>query len=327
MATGWRPYSYVSENEDGSKTYTSFGRFDPLAIPMGIVADIADSIEFGELAEDDPDLLKATWAVTLAMTSQFRSKTYFQNVNSAMDALLSDNEDGRGPQRFVGQMAGNMVPFSALMRQTSSDPLLREARSITDQLKANIPVLSPSIPAKYDAFGEPILARRGLTVDSPGSEVDLEVQRQAMSQAGVLTRPSPRVEGGVDLRDLKLSNGANAYEEYQRLAGRPTPRTRPLKDVVAKIIASPQYQRAPDGPIDVKGTKLWILGGPVSKYRQAALKQLQKDPAVRTAMLEERLKVRAAYEAQNNGGGPTPQAQSPILDGLRNLGQSFGINF
>ncbi len=44
MATGWQPYSLVTEKEDGSKTYVPFGRLDPVAIPFGIIADLQDAI-------------------------------------------------------------------------------------------------------------------------------------------------------------------------------------------------------------------------------------------------------------------------------------------
>jgi hypothetical protein len=43
MATGWQPYSLVSQNADGSKTYIPYGRLDPVAIPMGIMADLMDA--------------------------------------------------------------------------------------------------------------------------------------------------------------------------------------------------------------------------------------------------------------------------------------------
>src|SRR5690606_40521783 len=34
-ATGWQPYSYVIEGEDGKRTYVNMGRFDPASMAMG----------------------------------------------------------------------------------------------------------------------------------------------------------------------------------------------------------------------------------------------------------------------------------------------------
>ncbi len=48
--------------------------------------------------------------------------------------------------------------------------------------------------------------------------------------------------------------------------------------------ATPGYRNAPDGDVTARGSKMWILHGPVVQYRDAAEKMLRSDPNVRAAL-------------------------------------------
>jgi hypothetical protein len=85
-------------------------------------------------------------------------------------------------------------------------------------------------------------------------------------------RPEPSFEG-IDLRDLTLPTGQNAYDRFQELAGQ-LPSGPSLKQTLAEVIRSQTYRDLPDGEASVKGTRLNTLGRVVSKYREAARKTL-----------------------------------------------------
>lgn len=87
-----------------------------------------------------------------------------------------------------------------------------------------------------------------------------------------------------------MSDGQNAYEEYQLLAGHP-PAGPSLKAMIARRIKTAAYQRAPDDPADVKGTKLWLLHPTTQAWRSRAMKMLKRDPLVRKAFMSETMKV------------------------------------
>lgn len=301
MATGWKPYSYVTFNEDGTKTFTEFGRFDPVAIPFGIVADLQDALHNLDREDTPEEIDAAVGGLLLALGKQFTSKSYLLGATQTMEALMD-------PEARLSSTGGNMVasfiPYSAAMRQLNDDDYMREARSMADKVMATVPGLSETVPARYDAFGEPIVMRKGLWSSSDDAVLDIEMQRLALESGRTPVRVNPNV-GGIDLRDVTMSNGKNAYEEYQRLSGKPNPRAKALSKVITQFIQTDRYKRAPDGDADVKGTKLWLLGKYTTKYRTAAFRALKRDPLVREALTKESVKVRDVYR------GITEDRQEP----------------
>ena len=315
MATGWKPYSFVWESDDGTKNYVSFGRFDPIAIPMGIVADLQDAMHAMD-REDSPEMEAVIGALGIALAKQFTSKSYLLGATQTMEFLM-DPETRWGA--VGGNMAASFIPYSAAMRQLNPDDYLREARTMTDKLMATVPGLSETVPARYDAWGEPIRTRNGLWSSDDAELLDTEMQRLALESGGVPVRVNPNV-AGVDLREVTMSDGKNAYEEYQRLSGKPTPRAKPLKAIITKFIQSETYRKAPDGDSSTRGTKLWLLFNYTSKYRTAALKKIKADPLVREALMKESVKVRDHYKAVRTGQQPAqPQGSIDKLMG------AFGI--
>lgn len=316
MATGWQPYSVVIENEDGSRTYVPFGRLDPAVIPFGIMADLMDAIHALD-GEEPPELGAAIGGLLVALSKQFADRSYLMGVSQALDAL-SDPERSLG--RYAGQTVANFIPFSAALRQLNPDPHIRDARDIADKVLATIPGFSESLPARRDAWGDPV-QRVGLWSSDGNQVVDREMQRLILESGSSITTPQP-VHNGVDLREITLSHGEwagrNAFEVYQELAGHP-PAGPSLKELVAKRIQSEAYQLAPDGAVGTRGTKLWLLHVPVEAYRERAMKMLKRDPVVRDAFRADDLKARAKFlenRAKARGQGIAP---------MQKIGKSFGL--
>ena len=315
LATGWQPYSIVVKHDDGTVSYVPFNRYDPVALPFGIIADIQDAYHImGDDASNTPEIENAIGALTVSLAKQFTSRTYLLSLNQALEALSDPEKQGLN---FAGSMTQSMVPFSGASRQLSTDPYLRDARTITDKMMQVIPGLSESLPPKYNWLGQPILNRQGLWSDTNGSLVDQETIRLGLEGGTSMNPPSPTMANRVDLRNIALANGDNAYVAYQRLAGKPSPNAKSLRDTVADIMRSDAYHKAPDGPIDVRGTKQWLLAGRVGKYRDAAMARLKADPNVRNALLAAQRKVIDHY--QHLKQPPAQQGQGSvqgILDGF-----------
>ncbi|MDG4856431.1 hypothetical protein [Mesorhizobium sp. WSM4982] len=290
MQTGWQPYSLVVQNDDGTKTYVPYGRLDPVAIPMGIIADLMDA--YHNLGENENETIpQAIGALTMAMAKQFSDKTYVQGINQMMQVMTDPD---RNVSRVAGQMAANFVPYSAAMRQLNPDPLLHDARGMTDKVMATIPGLSSKVPLQYDPLGEPVM-RPGLWSTDDGQVLSQELQRLAIENGSTIEAPGANPQG-VDLRSIVMENGMNAYEQYQRWAGNPG-QGMSLSTVLARRIRTEAYQLAPDGDITTKGTKLWLLGGIVSAYRQRAMKMLKRDKNVRDAFRAADLKAMTQFRA------------------------------
>lgn len=308
MATGWQPYSVVHENEDGTKTYLPFGRVDPVAMPFGIMADLMDALHVYD-GEETPDLGATIGGLLVALSRQFTSKSYLDGVSQALDAL--SDPDSR-MESYAGRTLANFIPFSAALRQLNPDPYLRDARDITDKLLATIPGYSEGVAPRRDAWGDPV-RRVGLWSSDEDQTVDRETQRLILESGGGVASPQP-VHNGVDLRDVTMSDGMNAYEKYQLYAGHP-PGGPSLKSLVAKLMASKTYLLAPDGDVGTKGTKLWLLHTPVGAYRERALKMLKRDPVIRDAFRAEDLKARQKF-LENRA-----KAKS-----LEKVGKAFGVD-
>ncbi|GJE18756.1 hypothetical protein [Methylobacterium marchantiae] len=324
MATGWQPYSVVLANDDGSKTYVNFGRFDPVAMPLGIIADIIDVASRDSESDGAAEKAQEMAAgLLLGLVKQLGQKTYLKSLSDTINAIVDPGEDFKGGKmgKAIGQQVTNLVPFSSGLRFVNPDPNLRETRGILDKVMSTIPGLSERLPAKMDVFGDPLTVHKGLWVDGEKTAVDAEVRRMIDEDGHSIGPPNPS-RTGADLRDVQMKDGRNAFEVYQELAGHP-PGVRSMKDAVAKIMKTAAYQKAPDGDESIKGTKLSMLTGTISKYREAAFKRLMADENVRAAVhkhnLDQKKAVAAAYAK------PAPNAQQQGADALTSLGKAFGV--
>lgn len=314
MAAGWQPNSVVRRNEDGTTEYFPLYRFDPLGLPFGMIADIMDIMQHPEKTEVGE---VGALAVLVALAKQITDRTYLRNLNEFVKALSDPDRYG---DFFAGRTAANLVPMSSMLRHTNPDPFMREARDMVDHLMSTVPGLSERLPPKFDAFGDPILVRKGLGSTVEDDVVDQEIIRMGMDADQGLTAPSP-YRKGADLREIPLEDGRSAYTAYQEYAGHP-PRGPSLKASLAKVIKSPAYQRAGDGSPSTKGTRQWLLSGIVSKYREAAHKRLQRESKVyREALQEAELKSRAAWSA----GAKDPQKTGDKAR-IKALGDAYGLD-
>jgi len=319
QSTGWQPYSFVFTRADGGKTYLPFNRLDPVAMPFGVVADLADAIN--TMDDDDPLMAQVQAGATAALfgiVKQLGNKTYLQGVNQVVELVAEGNADKAGA--FFGTMASNLVPMAAGLRLFNQDPYLRDARTFTDKIMATIPGLSETVPARYDIWGEPRGVVKGFWNETPNDAVDHEVRRMIMEGEVGLAPPSAYA-GGVDLREVKTVDGKNAYEVYQQLAGKISPNAPSLKDIVAKIIQTEGYQKAPDGDSRVKGTKQAMLASAMADYREDAMSLLKgRDANVREAMLAEQRRVAAAYSSRNATATREPKVPGAVESFLGSIG-------
>lgn len=317
---GWQPYSFVTLDEKGNKRYTSYGKYDPVAMPLGIVADMVDaSGNWDDEAGWVSNFTDVSVAALMGIAKQIGQKSYLFSLNATLEAIMD-------PDRSMGKVAAgtatNFVPASSLLRNANQmffDQHMRDARGLADRVMAITPGLSDKVPPKRDVWGDPVTVSRGLWVTNEKDAVDAEVRRM-ITEEGAAFGPSPYLVGGVDLRDIIMANGRNAYDQYQDWVGRPNPKAVPLKENVAKIIRTPAYRKAPDGDAGTRGTKQWMITGVISNYRAAAAQRLRADKAVREAMHEKQRDVAKAYAASK---APPPPQQN---GGLGAIGRAFGVD-
>lgn len=319
--SGFQPYAWVSTDAKGQKTYTAFGKYDPVGMAFGVIADLVAAMDEGD--ENDAWYQQASdiaVGLSISLAKQMANKTYLTSLNQAMDAVMDPD---RSMGKFVGQTAANFIPAASMLRQINPDPHLRDTREWTDRLLATVPGLSDKLPPKRNVFGEPVIPGRGLYVTSEMDAVDSEIRRMSTEAGVTLGPPSPSIEG-VDLRDIKLANGRTAYDMYQDLAGRPSPNAPSLKERVAAIMKTPTYQKAPDGAPELKGTKLSMITGVVASYRNQAMQRLRADPKVREELFKRQEALIDHYKGMK--AEETKRQVDPAAD-IKELGRAFGIDF
>lgn len=317
-ATGWKPYSFVFDNGDGTHTYVPYNRFDPVGMLAGMATDVTEMlVTYPDRFEKEADNI-ATAAV-LAIVNNLRDKTYLQSINGVIDAL---NDPDRNAAKWAGQLGEAMIPFSSALRNYANpDPYMREARTLLDHMLDRMPGFSENLPPQRDPFGYPVKVRTGLVFqDNADDIVDAEQIRMFQEKGVGLAVPQAYTMDGVDLRDLPVEgpNGpTTAYDRYLEISIRPEGFGKDMKETLADLIRSETYQLAPDGAATEKGTKLNMAQGVISKYREAAKKQLLREYPVEVGQPvgERAREVREAWR-QNTAAQSATETSMRQVQGL-----------
>ena len=290
---GWRPYSVRIENEDGSTSYVSYNRMDPVSLPFAIAADAYEGYVNGA---DVSDVLAA---VGLAVAKNFNERGFTLNLQAAMEALTDPEARGAA---FVGRLMGSTIPASSALRgYVNDDQYMREAQTLLDHALKDMPGYSETLPVHRDPFGEPVMRRIGIRTDGTSDLVNLENDRMILESGFGVTAPNP-VRDGVDLRKLTLESGQNAFDRYQELMANPESGQVPLKKALAKLIGSREYQELLDGAGEEKGSKLYALQKVIVAYRDSAYSNLlANSKVVQNEVLKKKYSFAASAADKANG--------------------------
>jgi hypothetical protein len=248
-ADGWQPYSIRVGD-----TYYSYQRLDPLALTMGVAADLHDYSRYMTPRQNE----EAGALLIASILRNLENKTWLSGVSDLLGAL---NDPQRSLSSVTGRLAGS-IAVPTLFSQTARylDPVQRETRApsfdvdVPDFLpermigkalgtiQNRIPGLSSQLEARRDVFGREVRSEGGLGPDlvSPiwtRSAQNDPVIAQLLSNMLAVGRPSRfRTEDGVR-RELSPAE----YGRYQEVSGRY------IYDDLRALMASPEWQgMAPD---------------------------------------------------------------------------------
>jgi hypothetical protein len=308
-STGWLPYSYVLGDGEGRR-FIPMGRVDPVGMSMSMVADLVEALQHDP---DGGETENGILALTLALAKKLSDRTFLLNMHQTLQALTDPGQRG---ERWLGNLAGNTIPFSSAMRGINPDPYLRDARGFIDTALKNLPGYSQTLPPVRDAFGEPIWKSISITSTDRADIVEAENNRIILETGSGIHKPSPRWEG-LDLRDITLKSGRTAYDRFQELSGH-VPGQKPLKYHLEKLIKSKTYRDMPDGDPGVTGTRLNALNKIITKYREAARYALIRENPELKQFIKARQKAArgAILENRKADSQVTPSARA-LLDAMR----------
>jgi hypothetical protein len=177
--TGWQPYSIYNPV---TNSYVSYRRLDPLAMTMGMAADMVDVWSYA--TEDEQNLLATSLALTVYRN--LIDKSYMQGVSNVGKAL-TDMQQGRAGavESFLGNLAGSVaVPAGVawigrtviegedVRRAMKSDkldeagfavnPALQFMQEAVNVIKARAPGLGEGLPPQTNFWGEEQIIRPGV---------------------------------------------------------------------------------------------------------------------------------------------------------------------
>ena len=224
--TGWQPYSFVIEQEDGTKRYLAYNRVEPLGIILGLSADFSDIA--GSLGEEDRDSIGAR--ISASITQNLTDKTFFKGITDAIEAV---NDPDRFMDVYSRNMLGTLVPTALAQAARTADPVLRDTQSWMDRMKSRVPGYSEDLPARRNLWGQPIILSGGLGPDiispiySSFSKND-PVANELIRLEYYPSMPQRSLDGTEIPQDL--------YWKFVERAGKPAHR------VLQGIVTSPEYK-------------------------------------------------------------------------------------
>jgi hypothetical protein len=289
LASGWMPYSFRFGD-----TYVSYGRNDPIATFLGLVADTFEiaSNTYDPSPEDQDAVMQIATAVIGSVANNVTNKSYLRGIVTTLGALTGDENDFKRLQR---QYAGALVPNVLAQAETyGMDPDVREVRSMMDAIRARLPGYGDSVDKVRNALGEPLKGNEGWgSMFLPGtasSRTKDPVKRELADSLISVGAPRSTLPGGIDLRAIKLKNGQSAYDRLQELTGQMRINGKSVKDQLSSLIQSPFYRQLPQmGQDNLDSPRVSLVRGYVSNYRRAAMQQLmQESPELARAVAHSR---------------------------------------
>jgi hypothetical protein len=150
---GWQPYSILIGDN-----YYSYSRLEPLGTLLGVAAD------FAELSQHMSDEKRNSIASLImgSVAKNLASKTFLSGLSQVIEAYQDPERYGA---QYIQNLVGTVVPTAIAQYARTRDPYLREARTILDKIKARVPGLRETLPAKRDFFGELIKLQGALGPD------------------------------------------------------------------------------------------------------------------------------------------------------------------
>lgn len=219
---GWRPWSFVTTNPDGTKEYTNFiTLLGPAAFPLVFGASWAGSMQ---RSAADPDY-HAVGAFAMAMRDFVFTQSGLKAYDDALNAL-GGNKRAMAAQLTVAKFTSGLVPSAGLLRaiNASIDPTLRSptgmlfkwfeegssfnglASIMAESAMASIPGVSRFVAEKRNELGDVQERPPGQS----GFRAFLPLQSTRQKTGGTYKY----VDSTSHLDDAKVSNAVSKWDRY-----------------------------------------------------------------------------------------------------------------
>jgi hypothetical protein len=230
-AAMWRQAGNQAHSVRVGDIWYDVHRLGPLGMLAGISADLYEVAHEAERGE----LMQAAAHLQHAFTQNILDESF---MKGPADLIQAVEDPGRFGESYVRNFLSSFVPFSVGMSQVAraNDPYVRQARSVTDAIRAKIPGMSESLMPRRDIWGEPMPSREVL--GAPGvsaiymTRMSNDPVNKAMLDLNIFPAQPER-----KIRNVELT--PQEYDDYARLAGRMT------KHDLDRIVNSPAWDQLP----------------------------------------------------------------------------------
>jgi hypothetical protein len=238
---GWRPWSLrIGDPVTKNTYYIPLQNFSVAGAPLAMAAILTDPTHHGKTVMDPEEFGMAV----AGLGKYVLDNTFLQGMSDFVDMLQDPNRRG---SQFFESLAASYGPYSAMGREvqrsmgTATRNPREGIRGLIDAMEANYPGVSGNVPPSLTPLGE----ERTQGATGLGRLVPLryDIERdeptlQTLRSNGVGVPQTPRqlnvVGGHIDLTEDERAALQQARGEA-------------IRDVVARVSASPQYQRADAG--------------------------------------------------------------------------------
>ena len=276
---GWQPYSIKIGD-----TYYSYQRLDPLATPLGIIADLVETgrdISAMESKDNEKLLEHAYQSMIISLTRNITNKSYLTGIQNFTDAL-SDPE--RFAAKFSRNFASSFVPNILSQMADSDEQVLRETRSVMDAVKRKIG-LRGSLDAKRNILGEEIMTETLLAspfqaanpIAISTKKDDPILQAMAELKHG-FSNPISNLGGDIDLLDYENESGQSAYDRWLELVSQVKVRGDTLRQRLNRLIKSRDFKNtSPLSEPGLESPRIQMITSVLREFRNEARKQMLKE--------------------------------------------------
>ena len=279
QAAGWQPYSIKIGD-----TYYSYQRLDPLATPLGIVADLVETsrdISALESKDSEKILEHAYQSFIISLTRNVTNKSYLTGIQNFTDAL-SD------PERFAGKFSKNFassfVPNIISQMADSDEQVMKETRGVMDAIKRKLGARG-GLDAKRNALGEEIIAEtllaspmQALNPIAVSTKKDDPVLQAMAELKHGFRNPIPNLGGDIDLLDYETEDGQSAYDRWLQLSSEIKVKGDTLRQRLNRLVKSRDFKiMSPLSEPGLPSPRIQMITSILNEYRKAARTKMLKE--------------------------------------------------
>lgn len=271
---GIKPFSFVFDNDDGTKTYVPYTGLEPFATLFGISASIADynkKSSYVDLYDGEEEKYNSMVSdVLVAVSENTLNKTFMVGLQTVMDAVSEG--DAKAFQRLMNNYANTMLPYAGLRRNITKDmdDFKRSTNGTLEYIQSQIPTMSEALPPVRDVFGEMVPHDYTYIRWSPSTTTD-DVVKTELFRLNTQTKRNAVPKARAVLGKQKITpEDSEKWFTYSR-RDHTDSQGRTLKEKIYDTIHSEEYQDL------IEDDKVDLIANITKQHDMSALKQLSQD--------------------------------------------------